>query len=70
MPIRFEGSGPYHLPVAQSATAESNKGNGVTLILKCLVDGKKLEAVNVQLTDGVAAELGSKLLMVAMNPEA
>ena len=61
--IKFEGPGPFHLPVAQTTAVEANKGNGVTMILNCMLPdrGGHPEAVNVQMLSKVARELAAQL---------
>jgi hypothetical protein len=62
--VRFEGIGPFHLPVAQDASATGQLDNGVTVTL--LIDaggvGKELSAVNPQINADAALKLCSNLL--------
>ena len=69
--VIFAGSGPFHLPVAQRATATGHSNNGVTLTVYCLVledegDGvtqrKEPEPINVQMASHIAEELAHRLL--------
>jgi hypothetical protein len=71
--VIFEGEGPFHLPTAQQATAEGHLSNGVTVIFRALLGDRQrqhgLEAMNVQMTAGVARELGYRLLKAAADSE-
>ncbi len=62
--VRFEGVGPFHLPVAQdaSATGQPNSGVTVTFLLDVGGGGKELSAVNVQINADAALKLCSNLL--------
>jgi hypothetical protein len=62
--VRFEGTGPFHLPVAQEASATGHLDNGVTVTFLVDVggDGKELSAVNVQINADAALRLCSNLL--------
>jgi hypothetical protein len=62
--VDFEGVGPFHLPVAQdaSATGQPNNGVTVTFLLDTEGSGKDLSAVNVQINAEVALKLCSNLL--------
>ena len=62
--VRFEGIGPFHLPVAEdaSATGQLNNGVTVTFLLDAGRGGKDLSAVNVQITADTALKLCSNLL--------
>jgi hypothetical protein len=71
--VIFEGDGPFHLPTAQQATAEGRLNNGVTVTFRALLGDRQrqpgLEAMNVQMTAGVARELGYRLLKAAADSE-
>ena len=61
--VRFEGSGPFHLPIAQDASATGRLNNGVTVTF--MLDtggGKELSAVNMQIDADAALKLCSSLL--------
>ena len=63
--VRFAGLGPFHLPVAQDASAKGQLNNGVTVTF--LLDtggggGNELSAVNVQISADAALKLCSYLL--------
>jgi hypothetical protein len=62
--VRFEGMGPFQLPVAQeaSATGHRNKGVTITFMLDTAGGGKELSAVNVQINADAALRLCSNLL--------
>jgi hypothetical protein len=62
--VRFEGMGPFQLPVAQeaSATGHRNKGVTITFMLDTAGGGKELSAVNVQINSDAALRLCSNLL--------
>ena len=62
--VRFDGIGPFHLPVAEdaSATGQLNTGVTVTFLLDTEGSGKELSAVNVQINADVALKLCSNLL--------
>ena len=62
--VRFEGIGPFHLPIAQDASATGHLNNGVTVtfLLDTGGGGKELSAVNVQINADVALKLCSNLL--------
>ena len=62
--VRFEGMGPFQLPVAQeaSATGHCDKGVTVTFMLDTAGGGKELSAVNVQINADAALRLCSNLL--------
>ena len=62
--VRFEGMGPFHLPVAQDASAMGHLNNGVTItfLLDTGGGGKELSGVNVQVNADVALRLCSYLL--------
>ena len=55
--VRFEGIGPFHLPIAQDASATGHLNNGVTVTF--LLD---TSAVNVQINADAALKLCSNLL--------
>jgi hypothetical protein len=73
--IIFEGPGPFHLPVAQRATADGHTNNGVTLTLYCQVPAhnaeqaairsKEPEPICVQMASSVARDLAAALLRAA-----
>jgi hypothetical protein len=72
--VRFEGPGPFSLPVAQRATATGHPNNGVTMTVYSLVQveprqvaGHDTEVVpiSIQMTSDVARELAMKLLAEA-----
>ena len=62
--VRLEGIGPFHLPVAQDASATGQLNNGVTITF--LLDtegcGNQVSAVNVQINADAALKLCSNLL--------
>ena len=62
--VRFEGMGPFQLPVAQdaSATGHLDKGVTVTFLLDTGSSDKQISAVNVQINAEVALRLCSNLL--------
>jgi hypothetical protein len=62
--VRFDGVGPFHLPVAQAASATGHLNNGVTVtfLLDAGGGGLDLSAVNVQINADVALKLCSNLL--------
>ena len=62
--VRFEGAGPFQLPVAQdaSATGHLDKGVTVTFLLDTGSSDKEMSAVNVQINAEVALKLCSNLL--------
>ena len=68
--VIFEGPGPFHLPVAQEATATGNSNNGVTLKVYCLVleresgvqQRKEAEPIGIQMASHVAEALAHRLL--------
>ena len=62
--VRFEGMGPFQLPVAQdaSATGHLNKGVTVTFLLDTGSSDKEMSAVNVEISADVALRLCSNLL--------
>jgi hypothetical protein len=62
--VRFEGMGPFQLPVAQdaSATGHLDKGVTVTFLLDTGISDKQMSAVNVQINADVALRLCSNLL--------
>ena len=62
--VRFEGMGPFQLPVAQdaSATGHLDKGVTVTFLLDTGSSDKQMSAVNVQINADVALRLCSNLL--------
>jgi len=62
--VRFEGRGPFQLPVAQeaSATGHLDKGVTVTFLLDTGGGGKEMSAVNVQINADTALKLCSNLL--------
>jgi hypothetical protein len=62
--VRFEGIGPFHLPVAQDASATGHLNNGVTVtfLLDTGGSGKELSAVNIQINADVVLKLCSNLL--------
>ena len=62
--VQFEGVGPFHLPVAQDASATGHLNNGVTVtfLLDAGGGGKDLSAINVQITADAALKLCSHLL--------
>jgi len=62
--VRFEGLGPFQLPVAQeaSATGYLDRGVTVTFLLDTGGGGKELSAVNVQSNADAALKLCSNLL--------
>ena len=62
--VRFEGMGPFQLPVAQdaSATGHLDKGVTVTFLLDTGSSDKEMSAVNVQINADVALRLCSNLL--------
>jgi hypothetical protein len=73
--VTFEGPGPFHLPVAQRATADGHTNNGVTLTPYCKVPAhnaeqaairaKVPEPISVQMASSVARELAAALLRAA-----
>ena len=62
--VRFEGMGPFQLPVARdaSATGHLNKGVTVTFLLDTGSSDKEMSAVNVEISADVALRLCSNLL--------
>ena len=62
--VRFEGMGPFRLPVAHDATATGHldKGVTVTFLLDTGGGGKEMSAVNVQINADAALKLCSNLL--------
>ena len=62
--VRFEGMGPFQLPVAQdaSATGHLNKGVTVTFLLDTGSSDKEMSAVNVEINADIALRLCSNLL--------
>jgi hypothetical protein len=62
--VRFEGMGPFQLPVAQAASATGHRKKGVTItfMLDTAGGGKELSAVNVQINADAALRLCSNLL--------
>lgn len=70
--IIYQGPGPFHLPVVQTATATGNKENGVTMTLRALLPEREpqLESVSAQMLSGVARELAVQLLRAADEAEA
>ena len=78
--VIFEGPGPFHLPVAQRASAEGHTNNGITLTLYSLLPAhdasseamrsKSPEAVNVQMPSKVARELAVQLIRAADKADA
>ena len=62
--VRFEGMGPFQLPVAKdaSATGHLEKGVTVTFLLDTGSSDKAISAVNVQINAEVALRLCSNLL--------
>jgi hypothetical protein len=71
--VIFEGDGPFHLAVAQQATAQGHLNNGVTVTFGALLGDRQrqhgLEAIGVQMTAAVARELGYQLLKAAADSE-
>jgi hypothetical protein len=77
--VTFEGSGPFHLPAAQRATATGHENKGVTMTVYCLLPkrekgvlvyrGMGPEAVSIQMLSWVARELGTQLLRAAKDSE-
>ena len=68
--VRFEGMGPFHLPVAQeaSATGQLNKGVTVTFLVDTGGGGKEMSAVIVQINADAALKLCSNLLEQSTRP--
>lgn len=62
--VRFEGIGPFQLPVAQdaSATGHLDKGVTVTFLLDTGSSDKEMSAVNVEINADIALRLCSNLL--------
>jgi hypothetical protein len=62
--VRFEGIGPFHLPVAQDASATGQLDNRVTItfLLDTEGGGNQVSAVNVQINADAALKLCSNLL--------
>ncbi len=65
--ITFQGPGPFHLPIAQRATAHGNTDNGVTIALSAILPERELglESVSVQMLSTTARELAAALLKAA-----
>ena len=59
-----KGVGPFHLPVAEDASATGHLHNGVTVtfLLNTGAGGTDLSAVNVQINPDAALKLCSQLL--------
>ena len=62
--VRFEGMGPFQLPVARDASAKGHLDMGVTVtfLLNTESGSEKLSAVNVQINADAALKLCSNLL--------
>jgi len=62
--VRFEGIGPFHLPIAQDASATGQLNNGVTptFLFDTGGGGNQVSAVNVQINADAALKLCSHLL--------
>ena len=62
--VRFEGTGPFQLPVAHevSATGHFEKGVTVTFLLDTGGGGKEMSSVNVVINAEAALTLCSNLL--------
>ena len=66
--IELVGHGPFHLPLAQTASAEGHQGNGVTATFRVLAnDGREFESVSIQMTADVALELADRLTNAAAD---
>jgi hypothetical protein len=63
--ITFHGSGPFHLNLAQDATARAvgHENNGVTITFRSILDGcgPEPKPVSVQLTNAVALKLAEEI---------
>jgi hypothetical protein len=68
--VRFEGMGPFHLPIAQeaSATGQLNKGVTVTFLVDTGGGGKEMSAVIVQINADAALKLCSIYLEQSTRP--
>ena len=60
--VRFDGIGPFHLPVALDAFATGHLNSGVTVTFMLDTGCKELSAVNVQINADAALKLCSNLL--------
>jgi len=64
--IRFDGRGPYDLPVLQSSKAES-VGNTVEVRIRLLATPSRLETVVLPMLPNQATELANSLLDAAQK---
>lgn len=64
--VRFDGLGPYAMPVSQSATAKA-VGTTVEASLRLLVHPNQLEVVHVPMTLDMALELANALTLAARD---
>ena len=69
--ITFRGPGPFHLPVAQRATAIGRSGDAVTMTVYVILPerGPEPEPVSAQMIPKVARELSVQLLQAASEAE-
>ena len=69
--VKFEGPGPFHLPVAQSTAAVPHHNNGVTVIFQCALPGRgsRPEPVNVQMLTKTARTLAEQLMRAVTENE-
>lgn len=66
--IELVGPGPFHLPLAQTASAEGHGGNGVTITFRVLTnDGREFGSVSIQMIADVALELAGRLADAAAD---
>lgn len=62
--IQFLGSGPFDLPVAQSATAEAGT-DAVTVSFRVLVNPSQVGLVRIAVLNSQALELAAAILHAA-----
>ena len=69
--IVFQGSGPFHIPTAQSAIACGNPNNGVTLTFYCLLPdmGPTPQPISVQMTSKNARDLATALIRASFESD-
>jgi hypothetical protein len=65
--LTFSGHGPYDLPVAQLARAES-QGDAVSLTFRVLVNPSQMEVVRIAVLNSQALELAAQILEAASKP--
>ena len=61
---RFQGPGPYDLPVAQGAKVQAGT-DAMTLMFRVLSSPGQIEAVNIQIPNGIALEFAAAIAQAA-----